>query len=68
MMIKFYDIQDNIIKALAKMEKFTLFQKSALSSFPIFLIVNLYVDTNKSKMTKTEIKDLIKNIMASLQL
>ncbi len=34
-------------------------------SFPIFLTANPYVETNKSGMTKTEIKSLIKNTIAS---
>jgi len=58
-------MQDNIIKALAKAEKFTLSQKSVLSSFSIFLMANPYIDINKSGLTKTEIKDLIKTIIAS---
>ncbi|CAB4495818.1 unnamed protein product [Rhizophagus irregularis] len=60
MMAKFYDTRDNITKALAKAEKFTLSQKSAPSSLPIFLIANPYADTNRSGggMTKNEIKDL----------
>ncbi|PKY33444.1 hypothetical protein RhiirB3_394802 [Rhizophagus irregularis] len=60
MMAKFYDTRDNITKALAKAEKFTLSQKSAPSSLPIFLIANPYADTNRSGggMTKNEIEDL----------
>ncbi|GBB91977.1 hypothetical protein RclHR1_19460009 [Rhizophagus clarus] len=69
MMAKFYDTQDNIIKALAEAEKYTLSQMNALSSIPVFLAANLYVDTNRSGggMTKNEIEDLIKTIMASSQ-
>ncbi|RIB04474.1 hypothetical protein C2G38_677480 [Gigaspora rosea] len=65
MMAKFNDTQDNITEALAEAEKFTLSQKSVPSSFPIFPTANPYADTNKSKMTKTEIVDLIKTAMAS---
>src|SRR3954447_19885782 len=72
MMAKFDDTQDNITKALAEAEKFTLSQKSALSPFPIFPSANPYVDTNRSErsgggMTKNEIEDLIKTTMASSQ-
>ena len=69
MMAKFYDTQDNITKVLAEAEKYTLSQKSAPSSFPIFLTANPYADTNKSEggMTKNEIEDLIKTTMASSQ-
>jgi hypothetical protein len=67
MMAKFYDTQDNITKALAEAEKYTLSQKSVPSSFPIFLTANPYADTNKSGggMTKNEIEDLIKTTIAS---
>ena len=69
MMAKFYDTQDNITKALAEAEKYTLSQKSAPSSFPIFPSANPYVDTNRSGsgMTKNEIEELIKTTMASSQ-
>src|SRR3954447_5995220 len=69
MMAKFNDTQDNITEALAEAEKFTLSQKSAPSSFPIFSSANPYVDTNRSGggMTKNEIEDLIKITMASSQ-
>ncbi|CAB4424648.1 unnamed protein product [Rhizophagus irregularis] len=69
MMAKFYDTQDNITKALAEAEKFTLSQKSAPSSLPIFLTANPYADTNRSGggMTKNEIEDLIKTTMAFSQ-
>uniref|UniRef100_U9UG05 Uncharacterized protein n=1 Tax=Rhizophagus irregularis (strain DAOM 181602 / DAOM 197198 / MUCL 43194) TaxID=747089 RepID=U9UG05_RHIID len=69
MMAKFYDTQDNITKALAEAEKFTLSQKSAPSSLPIFPTANPYADTNRSGggMTKNEIEDLIKTTMASSQ-
>ena len=67
MMAKFYDIQDNITKALVEAEKYTLSQKSALSSLPIFLTANSYTETNRSGMTKNEIEDLIKTTMSSLQ-
>jgi hypothetical protein len=69
MMAKFYDIQDNITKALAEAEKYTLSQKSAPSSLPIFPAANSYVDINRSGdgMTKNEIEDLIKTTMASSQ-
>ena len=40
MMAKFYDTQDNITKALAEAEKYTLSQKSAPSSLPIFPTAN----------------------------
>ncbi|CAB4468810.1 unnamed protein product [Rhizophagus irregularis] len=67
MMAKFYDTQDNITKALAEAKKFTLSQKSAPSSLPIFPTANPYADTNRSGggMTKNEIEDLIKTTMAS---
>ena len=67
MMAKFYDTEDNITKALAEAEKYTLSQKSAPSSLPIFLTANPYTETNKSGMTKTEIEDLIKTTMSSSQ-
>ncbi|CAG8749698.1 12652_t:CDS:2 [Rhizophagus irregularis] len=69
MMAKFYDTQDNITKALAEAEKYTLSQKSEPSSFPIFPSANPYIDTNRSGggMTKNEIEDLIKTTMASSQ-
>ncbi|GBB91218.1 hypothetical protein RclHR1_01840015 [Rhizophagus clarus] len=69
MMAKFYDTQDNITKALAEAEKYTLFQMNAPSSIPVFLAANPYVDTNRSGggMTKNEIEDLIKTTMASSQ-
>ncbi|PKK40894.1 hypothetical protein RhiirC2_805211 [Rhizophagus irregularis] len=69
MMAKFYDTQDNITKALAEAEKYTLSQKTAPSSLPIFLTANPYVDTNRlgGGMTKNEIEDLIKTTMASSQ-
>src|SRR6266496_4469841 len=67
MIAKFHDTQDNITEALAEAEKFTLSQKSMPSSFPVFLAVNPYVDTNKSGLTKTEIENLIKITMASSQ-
>ncbi|CAG8781479.1 25255_t:CDS:1, partial [Racocetra persica] len=60
----FNDTQDNITEALAEAEKFTLSQKSVLSSFLIFLTANPYANTNKSGMTKTEIMNLIKTAMA----
>ncbi|CAG8844610.1 25136_t:CDS:2, partial [Gigaspora margarita] len=63
MMAKFNDTQDNITEALAEAERFTLSQKSAPFSFPIFPTANPYTDTNKSGMTKTEIVDLIKTAM-----
>ncbi|GES84667.1 hypothetical protein GLOIN_2v1789077 [Rhizophagus clarus] len=68
-MAKFYDTQDNITKALAEAEKYTLSQNSAPSSFPIFPSANPYVDTNRSGsgMTKNEIEELIKTTMASSQ-
>jgi hypothetical protein len=70
MMTKFDDTQDNITKALAEAEKYTLSQKSAPSSFPIFPSANPYIDSTQSKqsgggMTKNEIEDLIKTTMAS---
>ena len=52
---------------MAKAEKFTLSQASAPSSFPIFLVVNLYVNTNRSGLTKTEIKNLVKNTISPSQ-
>ncbi|GET62920.1 hypothetical protein GLOIN_2v1886689 [Rhizophagus irregularis DAOM 181602=DAOM 197198] len=54
---------------LAEAEKFTLSQKSAPSSLPIFPTANPYADTNRSGggMTKNEIEDLIKTTMASSQ-
>ncbi|CAB5325966.1 unnamed protein product [Rhizophagus irregularis] len=69
MMAKFYDTQDNITKALAEAEKFTLSQKSAPFSLPIFPTANPYADTNRlgGGMTKNEIEDLIKTTMASSQ-
>jgi len=69
MMAKFYDTQDNITKALAEAEKYTLSQKNAPSSIPVFPATNPYVDTNRSGggMTKNEIEDLIKTTMASSQ-
>jgi hypothetical protein len=69
MMAKFYDTQDNITKALAEAEKYTLSQKTAPSSLSIFPTANPYVDTNRSGggMTKNEIEDLIKTTMASSQ-
>ncbi|GES85756.1 hypothetical protein GLOIN_2v1789077 [Rhizophagus clarus] len=69
MMVKFYDTQDNITKALAEAEKYTLSQMNASSSIPVFLAANPYVDTNRSGggMTKNEIEDLIKTTMASSQ-
>ena len=67
MMAKFYDTQDNITKDLAEAEKFTLFQKSAPSSLPIFLTANPYGDTNRSGMTKNEIEDLINTTMTFSQ-
>ncbi|CAG8576674.1 16677_t:CDS:10 [Cetraspora pellucida] len=57
--------KENITRALAKAEKFTLSQRNAPSSLPAFLVANPYIDTNKSGMTKTEIVDLIKTAMAS---
>ena len=65
MMAKFHDTHDNIVEALAEAEKFTLSQKNAPSSFSIFSVVNPYVETNKSGMTKTEIESLVKNTMTS---
>src|SRR3954463_6464535 len=65
MMAKFHDTQDNITKALAEAEKFTLSQQSASSSFPIFPAANPYAETNKSGMSKTEIENLIKTTVAS---
>ena len=67
MMAKFHDTQDNITEALAEAEKFTLSQKSAPSSLPIFLTANPYVETNRLGMTKNEIEDLIKTTMSSSQ-
>src|SRR5436305_1569156 len=69
MMAKFYDTQDNITKALAEAEKYTLSQMNAPSSIPVFPAANPYVDTNRSGggMTKNEIEDLIKITMASSQ-
>ncbi|GET03411.1 hypothetical protein GLOIN_2v1789077 [Rhizophagus clarus] len=72
MMAKFYDTQDNITKALAEAEKFTLSQMYAPSSIPVFPAANPYVDANRSErsgggMTKNEIEDLIKTTMASSQ-
>ncbi|CAG8753684.1 17165_t:CDS:2, partial [Racocetra fulgida] len=63
MMAKFEDTQENITRALAEVEKFTLSQKNALSSLLVFLAANPYIDTNKSGMTRTEILDLIKTAM-----
>ena len=65
MMVKFHNTQDNITQALAEAEKYTLSQKSAPSSFPIFPAANPYADTNRSGMTKNEIESLVKNTMAS---
>ncbi|CAG8592504.1 9277_t:CDS:2, partial [Acaulospora morrowiae] len=67
MMAKFDNTQDNITKALAEAEKFTLSQASAPSSFSIFPAANPYIDTNKSGMTKEQIENLVKNIMVSTQ-
>jgi hypothetical protein len=69
MMAKFYNTQDNITKALAEAEKYTLSQKTAPSSLPIFPTANPYVNTNRvgGGMTKNEIEDLIKTTMASSQ-
>ncbi|GES85646.1 hypothetical protein GLOIN_2v1783702 [Rhizophagus clarus] len=55
------------LNALAEVEKFTLSQKNAPSSIPVFLATNSYVETSKSVMTKTEIENLIKTTMASSQ-
>ncbi|GBB95909.1 hypothetical protein RclHR1_02640023 [Rhizophagus clarus] len=68
-MAKFYDTQDNITKALAEAEKYTLSQMNAPSSIPVFLAANPYVDTNRSggEITKNEIEDLIKTTMAFSQ-
>ncbi|GES84432.1 hypothetical protein GLOIN_2v1848417 [Rhizophagus clarus] len=64
-MAKFYDTQDNITKALAEAEKYTLSQMNVPSSIPVFPAANPYVDTNRSGggMTKNEIEDLIKTTM-----
>ncbi|GBB93129.1 hypothetical protein RclHR1_21130007 [Rhizophagus clarus] len=72
MMAKFHDTHDNIVDALAEAEKFTLSQKNAPSSIPVFpvanpYITNPYIETSKSGMTKNEIEDLIKTSMASVQ-
>ncbi|CAG8804431.1 21437_t:CDS:2, partial [Dentiscutata erythropus] len=67
MIAKFEDTQENITRALAEAEKFTLSQRNAPSSFSAFLAANPYIDTNKSGMTKTEIVDLIKTAMAFLE-
>ena len=69
MMAKFYDTQDNITKALTEAEKYTLSQKNAPSSIPVFPASNPYVEINRSGggMTKNEIEDLIKTTMASSQ-
>src|SRR5947199_3326715 len=69
MMAKFYDTQDNITKALAEAEKYTLSQMNAPSSIPVFPAANPYVDTNRSGggITKNEIEDLIKTTMSSSQ-
>ena len=48
MMAKFHDMYDNIVEALAEAEKFTLSQKNAPSSIPVFPASNPYVDTNRS--------------------
>ncbi|CAG8802216.1 3509_t:CDS:2, partial [Dentiscutata erythropus] len=64
-MAKFEDTQENITRALAKAEKFTLSQRNAPSSLLAFPAANPYIDTNKSGMTKTEIVDLIKTAMVS---
>ncbi|CAG8809672.1 13375_t:CDS:2, partial [Dentiscutata erythropus] len=58
MMAKFEDTQENITRALAEMEKFTLSQRNAPSSLPAFPAANSYIDTNKSEMTKTEISTI----------
>ncbi|CAG8510320.1 14173_t:CDS:2 [Racocetra fulgida] len=58
------DIRENITRALAKVEKFTLSQRNAPSSLPVFLAANSYIDTNKLEITKTEIIDLIKTAIA----
>ncbi|CAG8504489.1 10192_t:CDS:2 [Racocetra fulgida] len=63
MMAKFEDTQENITRALAEAEKFTLSQRNAPSSLPVFPAANPYIDTNKLGMTKTEIVDLIKTAM-----
>ncbi|CAB4403252.1 unnamed protein product [Rhizophagus irregularis] len=47
---------DNITKALAEAEKFTLSQKSAPSSLPIFPTANPYADTNRSGGGMTKMK------------
>ncbi|RIB09498.1 hypothetical protein C2G38_2044265 [Gigaspora rosea] len=65
MMAKFEDTQENITRALAEVEKFTLSQRNVPSSLPVFPAANPYIDTNKSGMTKTEIMDLIKTAMTS---
>src|SRR5436189_3181938 len=67
MMAKFYDTQDNITKALAEAEKYTLSQMNAPSSGPIFPTANTYTATNKSRKTKTEIEDMLKTTMTTTQ-
>ncbi|CAG8791183.1 16760_t:CDS:1, partial [Acaulospora morrowiae] len=67
MIAKFNDTQNNIAEVLAEAEKFTLSQASAPSSFPIFPVANPYDNANKSGISKTEVENLIKNTMASIQ-
>ncbi|CAG8450075.1 15830_t:CDS:2 [Cetraspora pellucida] len=63
MMVKFKDTLENITRALAEAEKFTLSQRNAPSSLSAFSAANPYIDTNNSGITKTEIVDLIKTAM-----
>ncbi|CAG8708235.1 20611_t:CDS:2, partial [Racocetra persica] len=52
------DNQENITRALAEVEKFTLSQRNAPSSLPAFPAANPYIDTNKSGITKTKISTI----------
>ncbi|CAG8667660.1 2598_t:CDS:2, partial [Acaulospora morrowiae] len=66
-MAKFNDTQNNIAEILAETEKFTLSQECAPSSFLIFPAINPYKNANKLEIFKTEVENLIKNVMASIQ-
>ncbi|CAB5180177.1 unnamed protein product [Rhizophagus irregularis] len=67
MMAKFYDTQDNITKALAEAEKFTLSQKSAPFSLPIFPTANPYADTNRlGAQQNTDLQSSIKSLQETM--
>ncbi|GBB88747.1 hypothetical protein RclHR1_15320011 [Rhizophagus clarus] len=61
------DMSDNITKALAEAEKYTLSQMNAPSSILVFPVANPYVDTNRSDASQnTDLQAIAKSFQETM--